>query len=133
MLRHPVLTKGLLGLGALVMEDLVVKVSAWTDSFSNVEQLVNADIRDCYPSVPKDPYTIFSTMCSQDNAAAVVCLDNIANDLSTMVGFENRRHAVEELLNCLATGIDFNKDIELNWREYYEEQPRTMGVFQSSG
>lgn len=133
MLRHPTLTKGLIGLGALVMEDLVVKVSAWTDSFSNIEQLANADIRDCYPNVPKDPLKIFSTMCSRSNAEAKGCLTQIADDLAKMAGFESRRGAVEELLNCLASDTDFNKDIEVNWRSYYEEQPRTMGVFQPSG
>jgi len=134
MLRHPVLAAGLMGLGALVMEDLVIKVSAWTNSFTTIDQLVKADIRDCYPNIPKNPQEIFGTICSSSNTPAMGHLEKIANDLSNMVGFEQRRDSVEKLLNCLTNGVEFNKDIEINWRKYYdEEQPRTVGVFQQPG
>ena len=56
-------------------------------------------------------------------------LETIANDLVKMPSFNKRRESVERLLNCLSQGREFSKNIEENWREYYEEQPRSVGVF----
>jgi len=39
LLRHPILTRGVLGLGAVVIEDIISRIKICTDSFENLEHM----------------------------------------------------------------------------------------------
>ena len=121
LLAHPVLASGLIGLGALVVDDMLAKIQDWSNSFSNMQQVLNANIRDCYPNIP-DAKNIMSIICSPSHLPALQQMETIANDLAAMPGFDKRKFSVVRFLNCVNSNTTFNNNIEMNWRSYYNEE-----------
>jgi hypothetical protein len=126
LLKHPVLAVGLLGLGGLVINDIVIKLSAITNSFDEMEKLQDIDIGSLYEGMIVDPYEIHKVICASDNNEALNYLNKIANDLTKMYGFEDRRRSVEPMLSMLCSGQPLNNDIEINWRKYYNGEYRKV-------
>jgi hypothetical protein len=121
LLAHPALAAGLIGLGALVVDDMLAKIQDWSNSFSNMQQVLNANIRECYPNIP-DAKEVMSIICSPSNFPALQQMDTIINDLSSMPGFDKRKFSVSRFLNCINNGAVFDNNIEANWRSYYHEE-----------
>lgn len=132
LLKHPVLTRGLLSLGILVIEDAVSRIKSCTDNFCK-PTLMSTDfhMKELYPSIP-DESQIRQLICNVDTAPAKNILPLIIADLEEMVGWEKRRNKVGEFLECLLNDTQFINDIEFNWRSYYAKQQRQMDIFQTS-
>lgn len=129
MLRHPILTVGLIGLGAIVMEDALSRIRMCTNNFQNLE-VVNRteDLQEIYPNVP-DIFELYKTICSTSIKPARAHLDTILKDITGMVGFEKRKKSIERMFQCIYNGAQFSPDIETNWRFFYnEKQQRSMDV-----
>jgi hypothetical protein len=130
LLRHPKLAKGILGLGAVVIEDAVSRIYEKTDGFKNLKLMsTEGNIRELYPHIP-NIHDLFYMICNFNTEAAVNQVKVIIDDVKQMVSFKNRQKAVEDFFTSITTGEIFSNDIEYNWRRsYHEEQQRKMDVF----
>jgi hypothetical protein len=132
LLKHPVLTRGILSLGILVIEDAVSRMKTCTNNFCN-PGLMSTDfhMKELYPSILSEE-RIRQLICNIDTAPAKNVLPSIISDLEKMVGWEKRRNKIGEFLECLLNDTQFINDIEFNWRGYYAKQQRQMDIFQTS-
>jgi len=130
LLRHPILTKGLLGLGAIVVEDVISRIKAITNNFKDLDEMIaDEDIRMVYPNIPPAA-EIYRSMVTKSTVFAERHMEIIVNDIREMMGYDKRVKSVEEFLNCILTRREYGNLIEVNWRSYYnEERQRSLAVF----
>lgn len=127
LMRHPVLTVGILGLGAIVIEDAVSRMKMCTDSFGKLEDVSSPEhLKDIYPNIP-DVFELYKIICSKDLTLARKHIDIITNDITQMVGFEKRKSSIEQFFRCIYDGTKFSHDIEENWNGFYNRR-----VFQNA-
>jgi hypothetical protein len=121
-LKHPLLTRGLIALGAVVAEDIASRINTCTNNFMNLNELLSEiDLRVLYPNLP-DIHTFYGIICNPDISAATKHLQVIKNDVRLMVGYEQRAAAVESYFECIKNGIRFGNNIEQNWGDFYNEK-----------
>lgn len=130
LLRHPILTRGLLGLGAAVVEDVVSRIRDATDGYDNLIPLANEEgIRELYPNL-LNIHDLFYAICSTDIRIALNQMSTIIEDVQNMISYENRKETIEPFFNAILMNQDFGKEIDVNWRRFYnEEQQRQVDVF----
>lgn len=134
LLRHPTLTRGLLGLGAVIIEDAVSRIRRATDDFNNLSLMsANSDIKELYPNLP-NVQDIFFVMCNRDINIALDLMSVITEDIENMVSFSNRKSTVQAFLTSVLSQETFSNDIEYNWRRFYrhEGQQRQMDIRSAS-
>jgi len=91
LLRHPILSKGILGLGAIVVEDVVSRFKECTDNFSNIDNIQTFDgLKELYPNL-LPIVGLYRAMCAMDTSAAMDQMETITNDVSLMLGFNKRK------------------------------------------
>lgn len=129
LLRHPTLTRGIMALGAVVVEDFVSRLRERTDNFLAIKEVKHlTDIRELYPNLP-EPIDIHHMIVTISLQAARERMMTIANDIRSMVGYKERSDAVEDFFRCIADGVTFSNDIFNNWGAYYNaEHQREMGI-----
>lgn len=132
-LSHPILTKGLLALGATVAEDLASRINTCTERFLKMESFSNnTDLHSLYPHIP-DIHIFYGIICNPCIGAARYYFEEIKKDVRHMVGYNTREKIIETYFECLDRNIDFGNNIEQNWGTFYnEKQQREMVVLQSS-
>ena len=121
---HPILTMGLLSLGAVVVEDLISRMKICTDNFTNFREITTeSDLKALYPSLPNIE-TIYGLICCKRIEPARSHLNKIMNDVRQMIGYkhQNRSIAIENFFNCIQSGRKFDNNIEQNWRFAYNEK-----------
>ena len=130
LLRHPILTKGLLGLGAVVIEDVVSRVKRVTNNFANLEEMVaDDDIRIIYPNIPPAA-DIYRSIVATTTIFAEKNIEIIIKDVCDMIGYGRRAESIKEFFNCILAKKEYNSLIEENWRAYYnEKQQGSLAVF----
>lgn len=129
MLRHPILTVGLLGLGAIVVQDVLSRMAACTDNFKRLEVVkCFTDLKEVYPNVP-DVFELYKVCTSKSIKPARAYLDTVLKDITQMVGFEKRKNSIEKMFKCIYDGTSFSPAIEESWRLFYnEKQQGSMDV-----
>ena len=130
LMRHPTLSTGILGLGAVVMEDVVSRIYEKTDGLKDLSKMSReGDIRQLYPNIP-NVHDLFYLICSFKTDVAMAHVKTIMNDIKQMVSYEGRKESVDAYFNSILSGEVFNNDIEYNWRRFYNEgQQRKMDIF----
>jgi len=130
LLRHPILARGLLGLGAVVVEDVISRIKAITDEFKNLDEMVaDEDIRIVYPNIPSAA-EIYRSIVTRTTILAEKNMEIIVNDIRDMMGYNRRTKSIEEFLDCISTKREYSNLIEINWRSYYnEKQQGSLAVF----
>lgn len=133
MLRHPILSEGLIALGITVVEDLVSRINVCTDCFVSLSKMKTLkDMYQLYPNLPTIEL-LYHFICNIDDAPARSQLNTIITDVKQMVGYKKRSLYIEPLFTTLLENIKFDNNIEKNWRNYtYEKQSRQMDVFSTS-
>jgi hypothetical protein len=133
LLRHPVLTRGLLGLGATVVEDVVSRIKNYTNNYENLELLVDErGLKEIYPHL-LNIHDLFYAICSTDIRVALNQMSTIIDDVQSMISYENRKGSIEPFFNAILMNQEFGREIDKNWRRfYYEEQQRQVGFFSTS-
>lgn len=130
LLKHPVLTKGILGLGAVVIEDVVSRMKVVTDNYQLLDTMLpDGSLKAIYPNIP-NATDIYQTIVSPQIALAERHIATIMNDVRQMVGYERRSESVEAYFKFIKS--KFSNNIEENWRTYYERQPRSLDIFPTS-
>jgi hypothetical protein len=118
-LKHPLLTRGLMALGAVVAEDVACRINTCTDHFTNLnEMLSDRDLNMLYPRLP-DVHILYGIVCNPDISAARRHFEFIKQDVRSMVGYKQRAEAVEIYFDCLEKNIEFGNNIEKNWGDFY--------------
>lgn len=134
LMAHPILARGILSLGAVVIEDVVSRIKAVTDNFTDLTVIsADADIRELYPNIPP-VMQIFTAICSPDISAALQLFSGIKADVGKMVGYARRVQYINEYFKCIDEGTEFSPDVEENWWRYYHGQRQSgqMDVLHSS-
>jgi hypothetical protein len=121
-LKHPLLTRGLLALGAVVAEDVASRINTCTDNFIDLRELLSdVNLKTLYPNLP-DIHTFYGIICNPDITAAMNQLPTIRNDVRQMIGYKQRAQAVESYSECIENSDKFGNNIEQNWRDFYNEK-----------
>lgn len=130
MLRHPILSEGLIALGITVVEDIVSRLHICTDRFMHLDEMKTLDdMNYLYPNLP-EVKSLYHYICNVDDAPAREQLDTIITDVRQMVGYNERAQYLEPLFKVLLKEIKFNNNIEENWRNYTnEEQSEKLDFF----
>ena len=116
LMKHPILAQGLIGLGAVVIEDICSRVKTITSGFTQLSEIANdADIRILYPNIPP-VMEIFRAICSPTTDVAKSHLAIIRKDVENMVGFASRADSINNFFNNIETV--FPIDVEENWWRY---------------
>lgn len=127
-LKHPLLSRGLMALGAVVAEDVASRINTCTNSFTNLNELLSdVDLRALYPNLP-DIHTFYGIICNPDISAAMNQLQTIKKDVRLMVGYEQRSVAVESYFECIEKDVKFGNNIEQNWGDFYHEEQQGQMV-----
>ena len=110
-LKHPIFTKGLLSLGAVIIEDAVSRYKSLTNGFKEF----NCDIKpnDIYPNIPCLT-DLFSMMCTPDSSAAKRHITVIREDVQKMLGYNKRSCDINKLFDNIETS--FSNNIDINWK-----------------
>ncbi|HUV84796.1 MAG TPA: hypothetical protein VMV86_03755 [Methanosarcinales archaeon] len=129
LLKHPLLTQGILALGATVIEDVVSRVKILTNNYSLLETMLpDQSLKTVYPNIPVAT-EIYQTIVAPNIESASNKLGTIINDVRQMVGYEARAKTIELFFKVIQS--KFSNDVELNWRGYYEGQPGSMDMYPS--
>ena len=116
LMKHPILAQGLIGLGAVVIEDIVSRVKTITNGFTQLNEIANdADIRILYPNIPP-VMEIFRAICSPTTDVAKSHLITIRKDVENMVGFTGRANSINNFFDNIETIYPI--DVEENWWRY---------------
>lgn len=135
LLRHPVLTSGILSIGIVVMKDILSRLQVYSDGFRKPIQFREyKDLRNLYPRLP-DRADVRESISSEDISKPMMYIDTILHDISMMIGFEDNQEQIinyfDYILNYTNKKMKFDENLELNWRlPRNEEQPRKMAVLQ---
>ena len=121
-LKHPLLARGLLALGAVVAEDVASRLNTCTSLFRDVRGILSdGDIRELYPNIP-GANTFYSIVCNPEITAARKHFETVKSDVRKMVGYKQRAVAVESYFDCLDKDVQFGYNIEQNWGDFYNEK-----------
>lgn len=121
LLTHPTLTKGLMGLAWVVMDDILARIKTCTDDFSrleNVQSIHQASI--LYPHIFKNTSDVFEIMCSPTPQKALKHIDTIFTDIEDMLSFEKEKKSIVNLYNTIVSDKHKTHNIEENWGLSYE-------------
>lgn len=125
-LKHPLLARGLMALGAVVAEDVASRINTCTNSFMNLNELLSdVDIRKLYPNIP-DTHTFYSIICNPNISAAMNHLKIIKDDVRIMVGYKQRSAAVESYFKCIEECAELGNNVEKNWGDFYNEKQQAQ-------
>jgi len=128
-LRHPVLTKGLIALGAVVVEDFVSRLNIGTDHFINLKKVSTFNaITELYPNI-SSAEKIHSAICNVDITLARNILTKIITDVREMVGYKERSKSIEPFFECIVNSTKFSYNIEDNWGGFSNEEQQKQMVF----
>lgn len=117
-LTHPILTRGLLDLGAVVAEDVASRINSCTDCFINLKEMsTELDIKQLYPNLlTREQF--YPVICNPDIGLAKKHFEIVKSDVRKMIGYKKRQKSVEEYFDCLDRGVCFGRNIVANWRGF---------------
>lgn len=119
MLKHPVLSIGLIALGNIVIQDIISKLKWNSNNFTKLYLLnYNTYFKDLYPDV-LNTSSVYSLICSPCTRNARVYLDNVYTGIQQMIGYREKSGDIDRFFNCIFNNIQYNNDMEYNWREFY--------------
>jgi hypothetical protein len=123
LLRHPVLSTGILGIGSLIINDILNKFYIYSDKFKNLERIKNFS-ETYYPNLPSKNEISYS-ISNESIKRAVNHVDVIIDDLSNMNGFKEKASSITDyfqyVLKYLSNKEKFSELMEFNWRLNNEE------------
>lgn len=121
LLTHPTLTKGLMGLAWVVMDDILARIKTCTDDFNQLENVQNIHhASTLYPHIFTRTSDVFEIMCSPTPHKAFKHIDTIFMDIEDMLSFDKEKKSIVNLYNTIVSGQQKTHNIEENWGLSYE-------------
>lgn len=133
LLRHPILSSGLLAISIVVMKDMLSRLRIYTNEFTDLDPFRDyEDLKFLYPRLPSR-LDVYNCIVSEDILPALNKINNILKDLSMMVGYEENKSSIiryfDYILAYVAKGKRLSESIEINWRLIEnEKQQRKMAI-----
>lgn len=113
-LKHPTLTRGLMALGAVVVEDFVSRIKKLTANFSELKELHRPDMAAMfYKNLPNYNQICEISCCPNTNLAQQHVESFIINDVRKMIGYVRRKDIIEQYF--VAINKEIQSYMELNW------------------
>jgi len=137
LLRHPILSSGILAISIVVMKDMLSRLRVYTNGFTKPSPFkCYTDLRFLYPSLPSRQ-EVYDCIVSETTGKALTHIDTILKDISSMIGYKENEDAIiryfDYVLAYMSKNKKFSESIEINWRlAENEKQPRKMAILQSS-
>lgn len=137
LLRHPVLSSGILAISVVVIKDMLSRLKAYTNGFTKLPPFKRyEDLNILYPNLPCRAH-VYSCITSENIEEALRQTDTILKDLSSMIGYKENEAAIikyfEYVLAYTSKVERFSESIEINWRLMEnEKQQRKMAFLQPS-
>jgi len=130
LLRHPILTKGIMAIGYLVMNDIIKNLIDNNLLIpDNIQQTIN-NLKQHYNIPPS--IDIHDAICSPYIVKALNYLNDIKHKLTTMYLYKNKEQNITDYINVVENNIKFIGNIEFNWRNFYgEEQQKQMVLYKT--
>lgn len=127
LLRHPILTKGIMAIGYLVMNDIIKNLIDGNLLISdNIQQTI--DNLKQYYDIPAF-INIYNAICSPYIVEALNYLNDIKYKLTTMYLYKNKEQNITDYINVIENNIKFTGNIEFNWRNFYGKEQQKQVVF----
>jgi len=119
LLRHPVLTGGLLAISNVVMKDMLSRLQNYSDNYRPGRVFRSyEELRNLYPRLPNREEVLVA-ITSETITNAQKHMGPILEDLGRMIGFKERKDAILPYLNYLLEFMKgdrrYNEDISTNW------------------
>ena len=117
-MRSPMLSKGLIAIGALVVEDIMTKAQEITNGFTRLSKLSSyAKMRELYPQLP-DYKVLKLALTTKDVNIAKDLYQGLVPQLEHMVKYEERKEAIAPFVEYISSGShNISANIEDNWSE----------------
>lgn len=115
-MRSPMLTKGLIALGALVVEDVMAKAQEITEGFTRLSRLSSyTHMQKLYPELPA--YKVLkSALTAKDVNLAKSLFKNIVPQLESMLKYNDHKEALVPFVNYISSeNYNISANIEDNW------------------
>jgi hypothetical protein len=115
-MRSPMLARGLIGLGGLVVEDVMTKAQEITKGFTRLSKLSSyTKMRELYPQLP-DYKVLKLALTAKDVSIAKDLYQGLVPQLEHLVSYEKRKGAIAPFVEYISSG-DYNisANIEDNW------------------
>ena len=130
LLRHPLLTEGLLTLGSTVINDFISKIKKATNDFNdisvnNIKSIMQQGL-PLYTNIP-NLHEAFNIICSPTLNEARKHLGNIFKNLSNMNNFGENSEVLNTFFSLIDNSSHINNNIENNWRDFYEHELNVRG------
>ncbi len=133
LLRHPILTAGILAISIVVMKDVLSRLQIYSNGFQDKAAFQDyKELRNLYPNLP-DKEMVNNCIVSEDTGPAINQLDTILRDIQRMIGYKQNDKTIVNYFDYITSYITeakgFSDNIEINWRLIENaEQPREMAV-----
>jgi bifunctional DNA-binding transcriptional regulator/antitoxin component of YhaV-PrlF toxin-antitoxin module len=119
LLRHPLLTKGILGLNMVVIKDLTSRLRKYSNGYRNMDILNDYRVlHELYPNLPHRE-KVRDIIMSENIGEATTQLETIMHDVKQMIGFKDRSKSImdyfEYMISYISSGKGFSKNLEINW------------------
>ena len=126
LLRHPILTKGIMAIGYLVMDDIINNLLGNNLLVKgNIDQTIY-NLKQVYNLPPRQE--IYKVICSESITRAMNYLPDIKYKLSTMPLYKSKEYNLTNFFDTIENNIKFTGNIEINWRNsYHDRQQKQMG------
>lgn len=120
LLRHPVLTNGLLSISRVVMKDILSRIKSYTNEFSRPFNTGNyEDLRKLYPKLPNRE-SVFNAVVNEHTSVALSYVDKIFGDIQKMIGFDASSRYITDyfsyVLKLVRKEEKYSEFLVPNWR-----------------
>ena len=120
LLRHPLLTKGILGLNMVVIKDLTSRLRKYSNDYKDMDILNDYKVlHNLYPNLPHKE-EVRNIIMSESIDGATAQLGTIMYDIKRMIGFKDRSKSIIDyfkyIISYINSGKRFSESLEANWR-----------------
>jgi len=133
LLRHPILSSGIIAIGIVVMKDMLSRFKAYQNQNGKLSRY--EDLRNLYPRLP-DINEVGRCITSESISPALSHTEHIVEDITRMFGFKENAESVLSYFNYVIDYVSgkrkIGNNIDMNWRLSDEGQQREMAFLQSS-
>lgn len=116
LLSDPVLTKGLLSMSWVVMDDVLSRIKACTEDFKNIDFVGSPNkVKELYPHIISDRIELCKVICNYNHRETAKIVDKVFRDIEEMVSFEKEKKSLINFYNRITSGTFVTHNIEENW------------------
>jgi len=120
LLRHPLLTMGILGISTVTIKDLLSRIKAYSNDYKDIYKIEkHKDMSNLYPRLPAKE-EVYHSMVSHKTDKAISHTMSIMEDISNMIGYKDRSKVIVDyfdyILAYIKHGRKFSENIAHNWR-----------------